>query len=193
MLKSKQTHVLKASWINTSVGSMIAVGDDISLYALHFADKENKANLLQQLQIKFNAAIIQGVTPPILSIQQELTSYFAGTLTTFKTPLQLSGTPFQQRVWQELMKIAHGTTISYTQLATGIGQPAACRAVANANGANRLAIIIPCHRVINSNSKLGGYAGGIHYKQWLIEHELMHRGENMYAHDQMLQTPPQSD
>lgn len=172
MLKSKNTLIFKASWIETPIGSVIVVGDNASLYALQFADKQDWNNVITQLQTKFNTTITQGVTSPILSIQDELASYFAGTLTAFKTPLQLSGTPFQQQVWQELMKIAHGTTISYAQLAMKVGQPKACRAVANANGANRLAIIIPCHRVINSNGKLGGYTGGIHHKQWLIEHEL---------------------
>ncbi len=171
MLKSKNAHIFKASWIETPIGSVIVVGDNASLYALHFACKQDRVQIIAQMQAQFNATITPGITPPILSIQDELVSYFAGTLTAFKTPLQLSGTPFQQRVWQELMKIAYGTTISYAQLAMQVGQPKACRAVANANGANQLALIIPCHRVIKSNGNLGGYTGGIHYKEWLIEHE----------------------
>ncbi len=81
------------------------------------------------------------------------------------------GSPFQKQVWKALQQIPHGQTCSYADLAAAIGKPTACRAVANANGANQLAIVIPCHRVINSDGKLGGYGGGVSKKQWLIDHE----------------------
>lgn len=166
--------VLKASRIKIPVGLMIVIGSETALYALDFMHKSDLQQNIEKLLRTFNATIVPGVTPVVLSMQEELFFYFAGTLTKFKKPLQLSGTPFQQAVWQQLMNIPYGQTISYAQLATMVGQPKACRTVANANGANQLAIIIPCHRVINSNGKLGGYTGGISRKLWLIAHEQAH-------------------
>jgi AraC family transcriptional regulator of adaptative response/methylated-DNA-[protein]-cysteine methyltransferase len=97
--------------------------------------------------------------------------YFSGVNHEFITPLALLGSPFQVQVWEELIRIPKGETRSYAQLASAIGRPSAYRAVARANGANQIAIVIPCHRVINSSGELGGYGGGIKRKQWLLDHE----------------------
>lgn len=103
---------------------------------------------------------------------QQLDDYFTGKRQDFDIPLDLStGTGFQQKVWQALLQIPYGQTISYAQLANNIGQPTACRAVANANGKNPISLIIPCHRVIASNGSLGGYTGGIEIKQTLLDVE----------------------
>ncbi len=100
---------------------------------------------------------------------KQLGEYFVGKRDAFDVPLDLSsGTPFQQTVWQALLKIPYGKTISYAQLANLIGQPTAYRAVANANGKNPISLIIPCHRVIASNGELGGYTGGVAIKQQLL-------------------------
>lgn len=104
-------------------------------------------------------------------VREQLGEYFAGSRQIFDVPHKLAGTPFQRRVWQELLRIPFGTTISYAQLAQRLGQPTATRAVGNANSRNPISIIVPCHRVIGSNGKLAGYAGGIENKQWLIEWE----------------------
>lgn len=120
---------------------------------------------------RVNAAIIPGKIAPIESIEKELTVYFDGTLKTFKTPTFLLGSPFQQSVWHALCQIPYGSTKSYAEQAEAIGKSTATRAVANANGTNQLAIIIPCHRIITSNGDLGGYGGGIARKQWLLQHE----------------------
>ena len=102
----------------------------------------------------------------------QLDEYINGQRQVFDIPLDLStGTPFQQKVWQALRQIPYGETISYAQLANHIGQPTACRAVANANGKNPISLIIPCHRVIASDGKLGGYTGGIEIKQTLLDIE----------------------
>lgn len=101
-------------------------------------------------------------------------SYFEGKLKEFKTSLNLLGCPFQKLVWEELISIPYGTIRNYMAQAEAIGKNKAYRGVANANGANQLAIVIPCHRIINSNGDLGGYGGGIARKQWLIEHEKSH-------------------
>jgi methylated-DNA-[protein]-cysteine S-methyltransferase len=103
--------------------------------------------------------------------QQQLTAYFAGTLTEFDLPLQLQGTRFQQQVWDALKTIPYGTTVSYRELAQQVRQPTAARAVGLANGRNPVSIVVPCHRTIGANGKLTGYGGGIERKQWLLNHE----------------------
>jgi methylated-DNA-[protein]-cysteine S-methyltransferase len=101
----------------------------------------------------------------------QLTAYFAGTRTAFDLPLTPQGTPFQQRVWTALQAIPYGQITSYGALADTLGDPKSVRAVAAANGANPLAILIPCHRVLAGDGKLTGYAGGLHRKEWLLRHE----------------------
>lgn len=163
--------ILKSTWLSTPLGPMLAIADEHALYLLEFAERRNLERELKQLPIKSGAIIIPGRTRHIDSIEQELALYFAGTLKKFKTPVHLLGSPFQQNVWRTLMTIPYGHTASYAQEAITMGKPSASRAVANANGANQLAIIIPCHRIINSNGNLGGYGGGIARKQWLLNHE----------------------
>ena len=104
-------------------------------------------------------------------VREQLAEYFAGDRQTFDVPLKLAGTPFQQRVWQELVRIPFGTTITYAQLAQRIGKPTASRAVGHANSRNPISIIVPCHRVIGADGKLTGYAGGVDKKQWLLAWE----------------------
>ena len=109
---------------------------------------------------------------PIVAIRDVLSRYFAGDVSVLDPiPVELNGTPFQKNVWQALRRIPGGTTISYAELAKRIGEPSAVRAVGTANGANPVAVIVPCHRVIGSNGKLTGYGGGLDRKQWLLEHE----------------------
>jgi AraC family transcriptional regulator, regulatory protein of adaptative response / methylated-DNA-[protein]-cysteine methyltransferase len=163
--------ILKSSWIDTPLGPMTAIGDEEYLYLLEFADRRRLEREEGRLRIKTKAAIVPGLTDPIRSIESELKSYFNGVLTKFKTPLLFFGSPFQKLVWDELIRIPYGQTRSYLEQAELIKKPTAYRAVANANGANQLAIVVPCHRIINSNGALGGYGGGITRKQWLIDHE----------------------
>jgi methylated-DNA-[protein]-cysteine S-methyltransferase len=108
---------------------------------------------------------------PFSEAREQLTAYFAGTLTDFALPLSLDGTPFQQKVWEELKKIPYGVTISYGELARRIGDPNASRAVGLANGRNPVSIIVPCHRVIGANGKLTGYGGGLPRKESLLSFE----------------------
>lgn len=169
--KLGQNNVLKATWLDTQLGPMVAIADEEALYLLEFIDRRGLECEIERLREKTKSAIIPGITPPINSIERELKSYFAGELTTFKTHLFLLGSPFQKKVWQELLKIPYGETRSYADIAKTMGKPSAYRAAATANGANSLAIVIPCHRVINSNGELGGYGGGLIRKKWLINHE----------------------
>ncbi|MFK0525213.1 bifunctional transcriptional activator/DNA repair enzyme AdaA [Paenibacillus illinoisensis] len=163
--------VLKASWIDTRLGPMMAVADDTALYLLEFVDRRGLEREVERLRKRTRSAIVPGVTEPIRSIERELTAYFDGTLRAFHTPLFCLGTPFQKSVWEQLMAIPPGETRSYQDIAVALGKPSACRAVAQANGANQLAIVIPCHRVINASGDLGGYGGGLTRKNWLLTHE----------------------
>lgn len=169
--KLADNHILKASWLDTPLGPMLAIANEEALYLLEFVDRRGLEKEIEHLRRKTKSAIVPGHTPPISMIEKELDLYFKGSLKEFKTPLFLLGSPFQKHVWDELVKIPPGETRSYAALAKTIGKPTAFRAVARANGANQLAIIIPCHRVINTNGELGGYGGGLSRKNWLINHE----------------------
>ena len=163
--------ILQASLLETKLGSMIALADEKALYLLEFGDREDLKNRIERFRIKMNASIIGGSNNILEAIREELFLYFEGNLTQFKTPCHLLATPFQTLVWQQLTRIPYGQTQTYALQAKAIERHTAQRAVALANSTNRLAIIIPCHRVINSNGKLGGYAGGLNRKKWLLEHE----------------------
>lgn len=163
--------ILSATYFDTRIGPMLVIADDHAIYLLEFADRSNLERKVERLKLQTKTTIIQGITNPIKSIIFELESYFVGTLIEFKTPLHLLGTPFQKLAWTELMRIPYGQTTNYAMQAEAIEKRGSYRAVANANGANQLVIVIPCHRIINSNGKLGGYNGGIARKKWLIDHE----------------------
>ena len=111
---------------------------------------------------------------PLAAAALQLTEYFAGARREFDLPLSFDGTTFQRRVWQELVEIPYGETLSYGQLARRIGNPTASRAVGLANGRNPISILVPCHRVIGADGTLTGYGGGLERKQWLLAHEGLH-------------------
>lgn len=153
------------------LGPIMAIADEKALYLLEFIERRGLKKEIEQLKRKTQAVIEEGWAEPLHSIEQEIAAYFKDGRTQFQTPIQMLGSPFQKRVWEELMKIPSGETRAYAEIAHEIGKPTAFRAVANANGANQLAILIPCHRVIHSNGGLGGYGGGIARKKWLLDHE----------------------
>ncbi len=169
--KSENHKALKASWIDTPLGPMLVVADDEVLYLLEFVDRRGLEKEIERLKNKTKLPIIPGKTNSAKQVEVELEGYFSGKIQEFKTPLLLIGSPFQKKVWEELQKIPKGETRSYSEIAKVIGKPSAFRAVASANGANQFAIVIPCHRVINSNGGLSGYGGGIKRKEWLLKHE----------------------
>lgn len=166
-----QHKVLKSSWFDSPLGPMLVISDEEGLYLLEFVERRGLEKEIERLRIKLKAVIVPGNTDHTATIKQELVEYFLGNLKEFKTKIHLIGSPFQIKVWQELMRVPYGETRSYMAQADAIGKPKAFRAVANANGTNQLAIIIPCHRIIKSNGDLGGYAGGIVRKQRLINME----------------------
>lgn len=178
---------LLARWLSTPLGPMLAVADDEGLCLLEFLDRRMLQTQLERIRRRLGAAIVPGGNRHLDSIERELSQYFDGSLTRFATPLVLRGTPFQTRVWQRLMKIPYGETTSYSAMAADLGVDDARRAVGRANGDNRLAIIIPCHRVIKADGTLCGYGGGLWRKKWLLEHERAHA-----AHDRGLHAATQA-
>lgn len=169
--RMRSNKILKASRLDLLLGPMLAIADDQSLYLLEFMDFDGLEKKIENLKEKTKAAIIPGQNQTIYLIEKELKMYFKGNLKTFKTPLVLLGSPFQRRVWEELKKIPPGETRSYSDLALIIGKPAAFRAIALANKANQLAIVVPCHRVVYADGSLGEYEKGIARKKWLLNHE----------------------
>ena len=165
---------LLAQLIETPLGTMLAAASDKGLCLLEFEDRGALDSEIEFLQKRFQGSVVSGDHPHIVSICGELDRYFAGALREFKTPLAISGTPFQEAVWRRLLAIPYGQTLSYGQLAQELGLLGVQRAVGKANGDNRLAIVVPCHRVIRSDGTLCGYGGGLWRKKRLLELE---RGE----------------
>ncbi|HSJ08170.1 MAG TPA: methylated-DNA--[protein]-cysteine S-methyltransferase [Longimicrobiales bacterium] len=165
--------VVHLSRVETPVGAMVvgATGDGVCM--LEFADRSapQQEARASRLATRFRWVFAQGVNDVSRAMAAELEAYFAGRLREFTTPVSPTGTPFQQRVWASLRRIRFGETRSYTAQAELAGVPAAVRAVARANGQNRIAIAIPCHRVVGADGSLTGYGGGVWRKEWLLRHE----------------------
>lgn len=169
--KPEESKILKASWIPTPLGTMIAIGDEKTLYLLEFMNRHQLDREIKKIQKATRSIIEPGKTTVIDSIEHELSKYFKRSIDHFLTPIKMIGSPFQISVWLELKKIPISETRSYSDIAKQLGNERAVRAVGQANGSNRLAIIIPCHRVIKTGGQLGGYANGLTRKKWLLQHE----------------------
>lgn len=157
--------------IETPLGPMLACSCDEGICLLEFTDRKNIERQLVQLSKTMNAEIVQGENKHFRQLEEELNEYFDGKRTKFDVPVYITGTDFQKKVWQLLTEIPTGETRTYKQQSEFLGNPKAVRAVGTANGINKIAIIIPCHRVIGSDGELVGYAGGIWRKQKLLELE----------------------
>ncbi len=157
--------------INTPLGPVIVIADIKHAYFLAFKDQEKIENKIKMLIKKTNFTITVEKNSIISLIEEELNQYFKGKLTKFTTPIYMIGSNFQKQVWTSLLKTSYGQTLSYSGVANSLNLPKHSRAVAKANASNLLSIIIPCHRIINNNNKLGGYAGGIERKKYLIDKE----------------------
>lgn len=171
LINDLTTNPLYIEWIPTPIGKMLAICDENHLYMLEFIARKNIHNGFQRLSQKYNRHIISGRTSITQRIEDELKLYFNKALKEFTTPLIFTGTKFQKKVWLNLTKIPAGRTCSYSELAAAVGNKKASRAVANSNANNILALVVPCHRVILQSRKIGGYAGGIEKKEWLLCHE----------------------
>jgi AraC family transcriptional regulator of adaptative response/methylated-DNA-[protein]-cysteine methyltransferase len=157
--------------IQTPIGEMIAGATDTHLVMFEFEHRKLYNGQVERLRTALTAELVPGESPVFDLLREQLDEYFAGTRRDFTVPLLTPGTPFQVRVWDALQRIPAGTTTSYKRLAESIGQPDAVRAVARANGDNRIAILIPCHRVIGSDGQLVGYGGGLWRKRKLLDLE----------------------
>ena len=171
LINDLTTNPLYIEWIPTPIGKMLAICDENHLYMLEFIARKNIHNGFQRLSQKYNRHIISGRTSITQRIEDELKLYFKKALKEFTTPLIFTGTKFQKKVWLNLTKIPAGKTCSYSELAAAVGNKKASRAVANSNAKNILALVVPCHRVILQSRRIGGYAGGIEKKEWLLCHE----------------------
>jgi AraC family transcriptional regulator of adaptative response/methylated-DNA-[protein]-cysteine methyltransferase len=168
--------VVVTTAIDTPLGPLMAGATDQGLCLLEFTDRRMLEAQIERLRTLLDAPLVPGDHPHLRQARLELDAYFAGTRQAFSVPMVFRGTPFEERVWQELGRIPFGDTCSYARLAAQVGSPGAQRAVGRANGMNRMAIVIPCHRVVNSNGQLGGYGGGLWRKSWLLAHERRVRG-----------------
>lgn len=156
----------------TPLGEMIALFSDRGLCLLEFGvDTKGLARELAQVEVVRGGPAQPGANALTAQLNEELAEYFAGRRRTFGVPLDLIGTPFQVQAWNVLLRIPYGETRSYGQQARQLGRPRAVRAVAGANGQNKISLIVPCHRVIGSDGSLTGYGGGVGRKRWLLELE----------------------
>ena len=173
--QSRSTDCVTVSWLESPLGPLVAGATADGVCLLEFSDRRMLEAQLDSVQKRLGP-VLPGAHPLLDQLRAELAEYFAGTRRSFTVPLVYPGTPFQAKVWDALREIPYGETYSYEKLAWAVGAPGAQRAVGHANGQNRLAILIPCHRVVNKDGKLGGYGGGLWRKQLLLDLE---RGEQI--------------
>ena len=169
--KSLEGQLIVTTRILTPLGPMLAGASEDGICLLEFVDRRMLETQLGRLNNLLKAEIVPGFSKHFDGLSMQLEEYFSGKRKVFNIPLVLPGTPFQQKVWAGLQMIPYGSTRSYKEQAELIDQPSAVRAVARANGDNRIAIIIPCHRVISADGRLVGYGGGLWRKQYLLNHE----------------------
>lgn len=161
---------LFGAWLPSPLGPLLAAAGDDGLYLLSFADGDPAAQLAAAGR-DLGRPVLPGPHPHLDTLRAELDAYFAGRLRAFTVPVAYPGTPFQRRVWDELLRIPYGETRSYRDVAAATGDARAVRAVGRANGTNRICVVIPCHRVVNTGGELGGYGGGLRRKQYLLNLE----------------------
>jgi AraC family transcriptional regulator of adaptative response/methylated-DNA-[protein]-cysteine methyltransferase len=166
--KARDSECALAAWLRTPLGPMIAASTSRGVCLLEFTDRRMLETQLEIVRRRLRLPLVPGDSEALAQLKAELAEYFAGTRRVFEVPLEVKGSPFQERVWQELVKIPYGETRSYEEMAKRVGSPEAVRAVGQANGMNRIAIVLPCHRVVNKSGKLGGYGGGLWRKQRLL-------------------------
>jgi AraC family transcriptional regulator of adaptative response/methylated-DNA-[protein]-cysteine methyltransferase len=168
---SKTQNIIDLKRIETPLGTMFACAVKEGICLLEFTDRKMLETEFKTLAKALNASIIQGENEHFSVLELQLNEYFKGKRKTFSVPVFSPGTDFQNQVWKALIEIPYGEVRSYKEQSDAIKKPEAVRAVANANGMNKISILIPCHRVIGSNGELTGYGGGLWRKQWLLELE----------------------
>lgn len=163
--------MLFADWVQTPLGDMVCVTSKSHLHLLEFIDRKALPKELGRLDRLAKGQLGIGRTEPAAQLKEELTAFFSGSSSAFQTPIAYHGSEFSGAVWDALREIPAGATRSYSDIAARIGRPSAVRAVARANGANQIALVIPCHRVIGADGSLTGYGGGLWRKRKLLEIE----------------------
>ena len=162
---------LDVARIETPLGAMVAMAEERGLVLLEFSDRPALPRETQELRERYRYTLRPGSNAHLLQVEAELHEYFLGDRRRFSVPLVTPGAPFELSVWQLLQEVAFGTMATYGDLARRLGKPQAARAVGAANGRNRLAIVVPCHRICGANGDLVGYGGGRARKRWLLDHE----------------------
>jgi AraC family transcriptional regulator of adaptative response/methylated-DNA-[protein]-cysteine methyltransferase len=176
--QARTADCIVTAWIESPVGPLLAGARPEGVCLLEFTDRRALEAQFATVRQRFACAVVPGRHDHLDQLKDELARYFARSLHQFTVPLTYPGTPFQEKVWSQLQRIPYGQTMSYEGLADAVGVPGAQRAVGRANGQNRIAIVIPCHRVVNKSGKLGGYGGGLWRKEFLLNLE---RGANGVA------------
>jgi AraC family transcriptional regulator of adaptative response/methylated-DNA-[protein]-cysteine methyltransferase len=169
--RSREADCIVVSWFEGPLGPLVIGATDKGVCLCEFTDRRMLEAQFSVLRNRFKCAIVPGDNKHLDRLKAQLAEYFAGKLKKFTVPLVYPGTPFQEKVWNGLLQIPYGQTISYEELARRVEAPGAQRAVGHANGQNRIGIVIPCHRVVNKGGKLGGYGGGLWRKQYLLDLE----------------------
>jgi AraC family transcriptional regulator of adaptative response/methylated-DNA-[protein]-cysteine methyltransferase len=179
--KSRAARVAVSTRIESPIGPLVAAATPDGVCLLEFADRRALERQLATLRKRLSCAIVPGRNEHLDVLNEELGKYFEAALTRFTVPLVTAGTPFQEDVWRRLVQIPYGQTLSYSALAREVGRPGAQRAVGRANGDNRLAIVIPCHRVVQADGQLRGYGGGLWRKQFLLDLERRNKPQQSKA------------
>jgi AraC family transcriptional regulator of adaptative response/methylated-DNA-[protein]-cysteine methyltransferase len=169
--KARAKDCIAVSRVSSPIGLLITAATPRSVCMLEFADRPALMSQAATLRRAFEEPIVPGTNERLEELHAELAEYFEGTRTRFTVPLAIEGTPFQRQVWERLLAIPFGETRSYGDIAQELDRAGAPRAVGRANGLNRIAIVIPCHRVVHADGTLCGYGGGLWRKSWLLEHE----------------------
>jgi AraC family transcriptional regulator of adaptative response/methylated-DNA-[protein]-cysteine methyltransferase len=167
---------LYLTFIDSPVGKLIGGATAEAVVLLEFTDDAPRETVTDKLARRFERPVSEATNPHLMLLEMELAGYFAGMLRQFSVPLSYEGSPFQRDVWGQLLRIPYGETRSYQDIANALDMPNATRAVGHANGQNHIAIVIPCHRVVNSGGALGGYSGGLWRKRYLLDLELGQQG-----------------
>ncbi len=171
-VKKAGANCLRARLLETPLGTMIAMANSDGLYLLEFIDRRGFKNEILFLRKRTGFTVIPGNNSVLTHLHSELKNYFAGKKLKFTVPLRMVGSEFERSVWKILETIPPGATTCYSDIARELGKPDASRAVGRANGRNCIAILLPCHRVINADGTISNYGGGIWRKRWLLEHEM---------------------
>lgn len=169
--EARERPALRVAQVASPLGPIMVAGDATGVYLVEFWDRRMLETQFAVLEKRLGTVFFPGETDPTRRIRDEIAAYFAGDLKRFATPVRFPGTAHQEQVWRALLEVPYGETRTYGQLAARVRRPAAVRSVARAVGENRLAIVVPCHRIVGVDGRLTGYGSGLWRKRFLLAHE----------------------